>query len=119
MAERGERLATDHRWDRPFALAYFHPGWPCRKPLVISASKGGTGDAKRFFMNNTVVSVCCPVCGADMMRVSTVRGSGSQTVKFRCTCGHAEDRHEDVEATGNRPGVSTLKSFEEIPSNWT
>jgi len=68
-------------------------------------------------MNAIAVSLVCPVCGAGMEKTKTTRAAHANTSmsRFRCTCGHSEEREEAPAAgLGGEPG-SGIAGFQEFP----
>jgi C4-type Zn-finger protein len=67
-------------------------------------------------MNEKTVSLACPVCGAEMKKIKTVQDKFSQLSKFKCTCGHSEDRKEDSSSTLMTHSRSEIEGFKEFPT---
>jgi transposase-like protein len=73
-------------------------------------------DDKDSAMNEKTIPVVCPVCGAEMEKVKTVQDKFIQLSKFKCTCGHSEDRKEEGSSTSMTHSGSAIEGFKEFPS---
>jgi hypothetical protein len=68
-------------------------------------------------MNAITGSLECPVCGAEMKITKTGRGELTQWRRFKCTCGHCEDRKEDNSTSFHTHALFALDGFQEFPLN--
>jgi hypothetical protein len=57
----------------------------------------------------------CPVCGAEMKISKPARATPAQWIRFRCTCGHAEDRKDDGTEVSMTHSLRAVEGFEEFP----
>ena len=70
-------------------------------------------------VNATMMSLVCPVCGAEMKRIKTEHGTFVRWHRFKCTCGHCEDRKEDGSVSANPHSLLAVDGFQEFPSGGT
>jgi C4-type Zn-finger protein len=61
--------------------------------------------------------LACPVCGAQMEIVKTVRDTLVEWSRFRCTCGHSEDRKSDGQPASLKHSLAAIDGFQEFPSS--
>jgi len=71
-------------------------------------------DDKEATMNEKTDSVVCPVCGAEMKKMKTVQDKFNQLSKFKCTCGHSEDRKEHSSSTSMAHSRSAIEGFKDL-----
>lgn len=68
-------------------------------------------------LNVTVMksgSVTCPVCGGTMNRAKGGPKGMPDMVRYKCTCGHCEDRKDDPESVAQSE-EAFIEGFQEIP----
>jgi hypothetical protein len=63
-----------------------------------------------------IVKTICPVCGAEMKIKRLERGASAGWIKYKCTCGHTEDRKDDGSYVLMTHSLLAIDGFHEFPS---